>query len=82
MKSCPAQPVQCDYVTIGCDFTGSKEDVKDHMTLDVERHLELAVTRLSAFDLEKAELRRDIYHNWVPTHPNSFDPTARQSQKQ
>ncbi|XP_062595865.1 TNF receptor-associated factor 3-like [Saccostrea cucullata] len=43
INECHRRPLKCKYHSIGCEFTGSKQEVDRHIETGMDRHLELSV---------------------------------------
>lgn len=56
-NECPRRPIECKYNSIGCKFTGSKEDVDNHIRNELDHHLELSVRRSAETGLKGAQAK-------------------------
>nr|ALI86639.1 TRAF [Azumapecten farreri] len=57
---CPNRPFHCKFTNVGCDFTGSKEEVTKHEQGSVDHHLQLTTVYSAAVDLQSMEIRREL----------------------
>ncbi|XP_062512462.1 TNF receptor-associated factor 3-like [Corticium candelabrum] len=44
---CPTSPLQCDFVSAGCQFIGNREQLQDHLNKNIVYHLSLAMQTVS-----------------------------------
>lgn len=56
-NECPRRPIKCKYHNIGCEFTGSKEEVDNHTRNELDHHLELSVRRSAESGLKGVQAR-------------------------
>ncbi|XP_021361305.1 TNF receptor-associated factor 3-like [Mizuhopecten yessoensis] len=57
---CPKKPIHCKFTNVGCEFSGSKEDVKKHEQESIDHHLQLTTVYTASIDLQSMEIRREI----------------------
>ncbi|XP_033734392.1 TNF receptor-associated factor 3-like [Pecten maximus] len=58
--TCPKKPIHCKFANVGCEFTGSREDVKTHEKESIDHHLQLTTVYTASIDLQSMEIRREI----------------------
>ncbi|XP_056021759.1 TNF receptor-associated factor 3-like isoform X2 [Ostrea edulis] len=51
-KECPRRPLKCKYHSIGCEFTGSEEEMEMHTRSETDSHIQLSVVRNTENALE------------------------------
>ncbi|XP_065829454.1 TNF receptor-associated factor 6-like isoform X2 [Oscarella lobularis] len=47
---CPKVPVSCEYRKLGCSFRGPREEMPLHMQNDIQKHMQLLLTRQEETD--------------------------------
>ncbi|XP_060083710.1 TNF receptor-associated factor 3-like [Ylistrum balloti] len=57
---CPKRPFHCKFSNVGCDFTGSKEELEKHDQISFDHHLQLTTLYTASIDLQSMEIQREL----------------------
>nr|QOS44541.1 tumor necrosis factor receptor TARF3 [Mimachlamys nobilis] len=71
---CPKRPFHCKFTNVGCDFTGTKEEVSKHEEGSVDHHLQLTTVYTASVDLQSMEIRRELQD--MSDRQNNFKKTV------
>ncbi|XP_061171996.1 TNF receptor-associated factor 3-like [Saccostrea echinata] len=77
---CPKRPRFCKYHTIGCDFTGSEEEIRRHCQVSQDQHIQLTALQSQETSLDNVNCRRKIKE--LSTHIQSLQEILTEHSKQ